>query len=194
MPFRHGSSGSIGLDTQALGRTRTTWTRRQAQTLLLAFVATALAAVLSVSLVDTASAARRPVVATVHGIELIALHTQGTFSGYTDGGLTGDWLATVDHTPLTPNAHITGGSFTLSSGANQQHEPLNARISNGAIRITNPGANCSNQTYKVTGNLTHLNPYRSGTFSLTLTHWRHTLLGSCLSYFATTTGTLTLTR
>jgi hypothetical protein len=156
--------------------------------------ATALAAVLSVTLVDTANAAQRPVVANVHGIELIPLRTRGTFSGYTNGALIGDWLATVNHTPLNPNARITGGTFTLSTSANQLSQPLSARIGTGAIRITNPGANCSNQTYKVSGTLTHLNPYRSGTFSLTLTHWRHTLLGTCLSYFATTTGTLTLTR
>jgi hypothetical protein len=128
------------------------------------------------------------VVATVHGIELIAHHTQGTFSGYTTGGLRAGWLATVKHTPLNPNARITGGTFTLATSLNQLDHPLSAEISRGTITNTNPGANCSNQTFKVTGSLAPFNHYRTGTFSLTLTHWRHNLLGICLSYFATTQG------
>ena len=125
---------------------------------------------------------------------MIARHTQGTFAGYTTGGLTGGWLAVVDHTPLNPNARITGGSFSLARSLDQLDHSLEARIESGAIRMTTPGARCTNQTFKVTGRLTRLDGYRAAAFSLTLTHWRHDILGTCVSYFATTTGTLTLTR
>jgi hypothetical protein len=177
-----------------LGQTAETWPRGKATRALVALTATALLAVLSVASTGAANASPRPIIATVHGIELVAEHTQGTFSGYTSGGLTGGWLATVNHTPLDPNARITGGTFTLVTKLDQLEHPLTARIGHGSITMTNPGANCTNQTFTVTGNLTHLTGNRTGSFSLTLTHWRHNLLGTCLSYFATTSGSLTLTR
>jgi hypothetical protein len=158
----------------------------------LAAAAAALLAVVSAP-AGSATPSPRRVVARVHGIELIALHTQGTFSGYTTGGLSGGWLAIVDHTPLDPNARITGGSFSLATSLDQLGHPLAARIERGAITMTNPGTSCTNQTFKVTGNLTGVHGYKTGAFSLTLTHFRHDILGTCLSYFATTNGTLTLT-
>jgi hypothetical protein len=161
--------------------------------LLVALAATVLFAILSAGRAGTAGAGLRRVVARVHGIELIARHTQGTFSGYTTGGLSGGWLAVVHHTPLDPNARITGGSFSFAASLDQLGHPLAARIKRGAIRVTNPGVHCTNQTFTVTGSLGHLDGYRAGAFSLTLTHWRHNIFGACLSYFATTDGTLTLT-
>jgi hypothetical protein len=163
----------------------------RARRLLVALVAAALLAVVPAP-AGSATASPRRVVAKVHGIELIARHTQGTFSGYTTGGLSGGWLAIVDHTPLDPNARITGGSFSLATSLDQLGHPLTARIERGAITMTNPGTRCTKQTFKVTGNLTGLHGYRTGAFTLTLTHFRHEILGTCLSYFATTNGTLTL--
>ncbi len=168
------------------------WTGGWARRLLVAVAAAALLAVVSAP-AGSATASPRRVVARVHGIELIARHTQGTFSGYATGGLSGGWLAVVDHTPLDPNARITGGSFSLATSLDQLGHPLAARIERGAITMTNAGRRCTNQTFTVTGNLTGLHGYRTGAFSLTLTHWRHDILGTCLSYFATTDGTLTLT-
>jgi hypothetical protein len=168
------------------------WRGVRTRRFLVALAAAALLAVVSAQ-AGSATASPRRVVARVHGIELIALHTQGTFSGYTTGGLSGGWLAIVDHTPLDPNARITGGSFSLATSLDQLGHPLAARIERGAITMTNPGTRCTNQTFKVTGNLTGLHGYRKGAFSLTLTHFRRDILGTCLSYFATTNGTLTLT-
>lgn len=151
-----------------------------------------LLAVVAIASSGTAAASPRPVVTSVHGIELVAKHTQGTFSGYTSGGLKAGWLAVVNHTPLNPNAHITGGNFTLITKTSGFDHPITAHINHGTITLTNPGANCTNQTYAVTGSLNHITGNRTGSFALTLTHWRHTILGTCLAYFATTTGTLTL--
>jgi hypothetical protein len=130
----------------------------------------------------------------VRGIEIVPQDTQGTFSGYTTGYLTGGWLATVDHTPLQPNATITGGSFTLITRQGGFDHPLTARFTTGTITNTNSGSNCTNQTFRVSGTLAHLDRYRSGRFSVTLTHYRHSILGSCIDYFATVKGILTLSR
>jgi len=154
--------------------------------------AAALLAVVSAT-AGSATAAPRRVVARVHGVELIARHTQGTFSGYVTGGLSGGWLAIVNHTPLNPNARITSGTFSLAASLGQFGHPLAARIDRGSIRMTTPGAHCTNQTFMVTGHLTRLDSYSKGAFTLTLTHFRHDILGTCLSYFATVNGTLKLT-
>jgi len=168
-----------------------TWTRSNAMRLVTAFVVAVLVAVSAATSARSVSAASRPV-AVVHGIELIAEHTQGTFSGYATGGLPGGWLAVVDHTPLHPGARITGGTFTLITKRNGLAHPLAGRFTGGTITMTSPGAHCTNQTFKVRGGLAHFSGDGTGVFSVTLTHWRHLVLGTCLSYFATTDGTLTI--
>lgn len=161
--------------------------------MLVALAALSLIAILPAQAAGTTTASLRPVVVRVHGVEVIARRTQGTFAGYTTGALAGGWLAVVDHTPLDPNARITGGSFSLARSLDQLDHPLTARIERGAIRMTIPGAHCTNQTFEVSGQLTRFAGYRAAAFSLTLTHWRHDILGTCLTYFATTAGTLALT-
>jgi hypothetical protein len=84
------------------------------------------------------------------------------------------------------------GVRTCVQKGNGIADPLTGRFTGGTITTTNPGADCTNQTFKVTGGLAHLNGGGTGVFSVKLTHWRHTVLGVCLSYFATTDGTLTL--
>jgi hypothetical protein len=169
------------------------WNRRRATALMVAFAATLLVAV-SVVASQSRAATSRPLVSAVHGIEVAAEHRQGTFTGYTSGGLTGGWLAVVKHTPLVPNATITGGSFTLITSHTLFKRPLAGRFSGGKITNTNPGRHCSDQTFRVVGTLVHFGGNRRGRFAITLTHERHTILGACLTYFATATGTLTLRR
>jgi hypothetical protein len=139
----------------------------------------------------TAEAATRAQLTDVKGIEIVARHTQGTFVGYSTGALPGEWTAVVAHTPLSTNATITGGTLRLVTVRSGATRTLTARFTGGSISNTNPGAGCTNQTFRVVGKLTPFGGNRSGTFSVTLTHYRHTFLGSCVSYFATTTGTLT---
>jgi hypothetical protein len=126
----------------------------------------------------------------VKGIEIVARHTRGTFVGYSTGALPGEWTAVVEHTPLSPNATITGGTLRLVTGREGATRTLTARFTGGTITNTRPGADCTDQTFRVVGKLTPFTGERSGTFSVTLTHYRHAFLGFCVSYFATTTGTL----
>lgn len=157
-------------------------------------VAAAALASAVVGVVAPAHASARSVVSGVHGIELIAHHTQGTFSGYSTGTYDGGWVAVVDHTPLSPNARVVGGTLTLFTKTTGPAHPITGRFTGGTITMTNPGANCTDQTFKVVGSLAHLGGNRTGVFSVTLKHWRHSILGTCVSYFATTNGTLSVTR
>jgi hypothetical protein len=138
-----------------------------------------------------AESAPKPQLTEVKGIEIVAHHTQGTFTGYSTGRLPGDWVAVVKHTPLSPNATITGGTLTLVTTRKGETRTFTARFTGGSITITNPGANCTNQTFHVVGDLTPFQGGNSGRFAVTLTHYRHSILGTCISYFATTSGTLT---
>jgi hypothetical protein len=144
----------------------------------------------AVTRVPVAVSATRAQVTPVHGIEIVPEHTEGTFTGYSTGSLPGNWVAVVKHTPLSPSANITGGTFTLATTRQHKTRTLTGQFSSGTITNTNPGANCTNQTYQVVGNLTHFNGNHTGRFSVTLTHYRRSILDHCISYFATTNGTL----
>ena len=81
--------------------------------LRVAFASLALAA--AVALPATVLAATVSDTYTIRGAEYYATSTQGRFAG-TASGNTGDtatWQATVNHTPLTDTATITGGSARL---------------------------------------------------------------------------------
>jgi hypothetical protein len=145
----------------------------------------------AVTRAPVAASAIRAQVTAVYGIEIVPEHTEGTFTGYSTGSLPGDWVAVVKHTPLSPNATITGGTFTLVTSQQHTTRTLTGQFNSGAITNTNPGGNCTNQTYQVVGDLTHFNGNHTGRFSVTLTHYRRSILGACISDFATTTGTLT---
>jgi hypothetical protein len=142
----------------------------------------------------SASSASKPQVSSVEGIEIGVKHTQGTFTGYSTGSLPGDWVAVVKHTPLSPGATITGGTLKLVIDRNGTNRTVAGRFTGGTITNTNPGAGCTNQTYRVVGDFTHFDGNRTGRFSVTLTHYRHRLLGACIAYFATATGTLSVAK
>ena len=144
----------------------------------------------AITRVPGAESARKPRVSSVHGIEINARHTQGTFAGYSTGSLRGDWLAVVKHTPLSPNAVITGGTLTLVTATQHTSRTVRGHFNGGTITNVDPGSGCTNQTYRVAGNLTDFDGNGTGRFTVTLTHYRHAILGACLSYFAAVTGTL----
>ena len=159
----------------------------------------AVAAIVAPAAAAASTASARPsLVSSALGIEVHATGTQGTFSGLTSGALSGGWYAVVEHTPLHPNARITGGTFTLATRVNGRSTTLKGRFARGSVTNTNPGANCTNQTFKVVGNLVGVGGTGTGAssgtglFAVTLTHHRAEILGSCVTYFATTKGTLTL--
>jgi hypothetical protein len=136
----------------------------------------------------------------VSGLEYFATSTDGKFAGTASGSLPGGWNADVQHTPLcvscTPTATITGGSFALATTVDDIPTLISGRFSSGTIQVTNAGPNCTKQTFLVSGTLADVGAYGgsgSGTFDVTLTHYRRSLFGRCVTYGASVTGTLSLT-
>jgi hypothetical protein len=63
----------------------------------------------------------------------------------------------------------------------------------GTITTIDPGTNCTNQRYLVTGalrNATSTTSRGTGTFAVTLTHYRAPFLGRCITYRASVVGTV----
>jgi hypothetical protein len=155
----------------------------------------ALAAVVFFS--ATSSALAQTFNDTIRGHEYFFTSTDGRFAGTASGALPGAWNADVRHTPLclscTPTATITGGSFSLATG----YTLVTGSFTGGTVQVINRGTNCTNQTFDVEGILGNVGRWYtgsgSGRFSAILTHYRHRLLGSCVSYAASVAGTLSLT-
>jgi hypothetical protein len=135
------------------------------------------------------------------GYEYWASSTDGKFAGTASGSLPGSWTADVQHTALclscSPTATITGGSFSLSTVIHYFPALVTGRFTGGTVQVINPGANCTNQTFAVNGILGSVGTWWSGTgsgsFNVTLIHYRHTVFGSCVTYGASVGGTLTVT-
>jgi hypothetical protein len=134
------------------------------------------------------------------GYEYWASSTDGKFAGTASGSLPGNWNADVQHTALcltcSPTATITGGSFSLSTVLHYVPTLVTGRFTGGAVQVINPGAGCTNQTFSVNGILGNVGTWwsgdGSGTFTVTLTHYRHNLFGSCVTYGASVSGGLAL--
>jgi hypothetical protein len=137
---------------------------------------------------------------TISGYEYYATSIDGKFAGSASGALPGEWNADVRHTPLcvscTPTATINGGSFFLVAILNSIPTLVTGKFTGGTVQVTDVGANCTNQTFAVDGILGNVGPWYtgggSGTFSATLTHYRYRIFGSCITYGASVTGTLSL--
>ena len=138
---------------------------------------------------------------TVSGYEYAFTSTDGKFAGNASGSLPGAWNADVQHTKLcpscTPTATITGGSFELATTHNGAPALVSGDFVGGTVQVTNRGAGCTNQTFRVNGILGNVGWWTagsgSGTFNVTLTHYRHSIFGRCVSYAASVRGTLSLT-
>jgi hypothetical protein len=139
---------------------------------------------------------------TVSGLEYSATSTQGRFAGKASGQLPGYWKAIVDHTPLPASsastAVVTGGSFALATSVSGVYTLVTGIfMPDGTINVTNSGPDCTNQTFAVEGTLGNVGPWYSGTgsgtFSAVLTHYRARIFGSCVTYSASVSGSLSLT-
>jgi hypothetical protein len=134
---------------------------------------------------------------TIRGYEYYFTSTDGRFAGSASGALAGSWNANVRHTRLclscSPTATITGGSFSLAT----PYTLVTGTFTGGTVQVKNVGANCSTQTFDVEGILGNVGRWYSGsgngTFSATLTHYRRSLFGSCITYGASVAGTISLT-
>ena len=64
----------------------------------------------------------------------------------------------------------------------------------GTITTLNAGANCTNQQYRVSDTLQNVGTSTtsggSGSFAVTLTHYRYSLFGHCVIYKARVYGTI----
>jgi hypothetical protein len=134
----------------------------------------------------------------VSGFEYSATSTQGKFTGTASGALPGGWAATVNHTALNPSATVTGGDMSLATVLNGTAALVQGAVYGGAVDRLNPYATgCVNQYYGVRLTLVNVtvNGAGSGTgsFAGTLTHYRRSVLGTCLTYSATISGSLTVT-
>jgi hypothetical protein len=136
----------------------------------------------------------------VSGYEYAFTSTVGSFAGSGTGNA-GDiaiWNATVDHDPLgsTPT-YIDGGSVVITTASPSGHlDYVTGTLAHhgGAITILTSGSGCTNQQYLVKGALegvsTSTTAGGSGTFNVTLTHYRYSLFGYCIIYKATVKGTV----
>jgi len=133
----------------------------------------------------------------VSGLEYAATSAQGRFVGIASGALPGAWSVTVDHTPLGTSAAITGGDFHLATGLDGTLTAVTGHFTAGTVRQLSGFTGCVNQRYAVHGVLDEVGPGAvrrgTGTFDATLTHYRTTILGQCLTYSASVRGSLSLT-
>lgn len=134
------------------------------------------------------------------GAEIAATATQGSFVGTTSLPLSGSWEAVVDHTPLKPNATITGGTFKEAASLNGQPVGIVGTFNpGGRITLVSATTGCTNQQYAISDALkvsvTTGGSTVPGTAALqgVLTHYRTLLFGSCLTYSATVVGTVSFT-
>jgi len=134
----------------------------------------------------------------VVGYEYTFTQTVGSFAGNASGnaGDTGLWNASVQHDPLgSMTMYINGGSFAMTTtGPGDPLDFVNGQFVHhgGTITVLDPGANCTNQRFRVAGRLDHVTTSTSsggtGLFSVTLTHYRHSVFGRCFIYAARVVG------
>ena len=150
-----------------------------------------LSAIATGALLMSAPAAAAPASTsfTIVGYEYAFTSTVGSFAGSGSGnaGETVLWNATVEHDRLgsTPT-YVNGGSFamTTASGSHLDYVKGTFAYHGGTITTLDPGSGCTNQRYLVTGTLqdvaTSTTFGGSGSFAVTLTHYRYSLFGDLL--------------
>jgi hypothetical protein len=134
----------------------------------------------------------------VTGVEIAATSTQGTFVG-TALGVNGDeavWEAVVAHQALTPGCYLSSGGCSITGGTfslvNEQVETITGDFASGSINLISQAPGCGVQVFSVLGNLTDVSTPTAtggtGTFSVTLTHFRARYRGQCTTFFAKVSG------
>jgi len=135
----------------------------------------------------------------IAGYEYAFTSTVGSFAGNGSGdaGGTAYWNATVKHDRLGSDpTYVNGGSFAMAiRGPGRSVDAVVGTYTRhgGQITTLDGGANCTNQKYLVADALkgvsTSTTSSGSGNFSVTLTHYRHRILGHCVAYKARVSGT-----
>jgi hypothetical protein len=136
------------------------------------------------------------------GYEYAFTSTVGSFAGNGSGdaGGTAYWNATVKHDRLGSDPTYVNGSFAMAiRGPGSSVDAVVGTFAHrgGKITTLDRGANCTNQKYLVADRLkavsTPTTSNGSGNFTLTLTHYRHRLLGRCLAHKARVSGKVSFT-
>jgi hypothetical protein len=154
----------------------------------------------ALSLPGAASSAPLSTSFKIVGYEYAFTSTVGSFAGNGSGnaGGTAYWNATVKHDRLGSNpTYVNGGPFAMAirgPGSSVDAVVGTFTYHGGKITTLDRGANCTNQKYLVTDALkgvsTPTTSNGTGDFSVTLTHYRHRLLGHCVAYKARVAGTV----
>jgi hypothetical protein len=147
-----------------------------------------------------AGSAAQSVSDTISGLEYFATSTHGKFLGTADGTLPGGWNIDVRHTKLcvscSTTARITAGNFQLATKARQVLTLITGTFSGGTVQVVRAGAHCTNQAFAVDGVLGSVGPWHRGkgrgSFRATLTHYRRSVFGRCVTYAASVKGSLRL--
>jgi hypothetical protein len=137
----------------------------------------------------------------INGHEYYYTSTDGRFAGNATGALAGGWKANVRHTKLclscTTTATMTAGRVSLATTLHDIPTLVTGQFTGGTVQVINKGAHCTKQTFAVHGILGNVGPSRSGygggIFTATLTHYRTSILGRCVTYGASVKGSLGLT-
>ena len=102
----------------------------------------------------------------------------------------------MDHTPLGTSAAITGGDFHLVTRLAGTLTAVTGDFTAGTVRQLSGFTGCASQRYAVHGVLDKVGsgaaPRGTGTLDATLTHYRTTIFGQCLTYSASVRGSLSL--
>jgi hypothetical protein len=135
------------------------------------------------------------------GYEYAFTSRVGSFAGRGtgDAGEKAYWNATVKHDRLgSAPTYVNGGPFAMTVGIpGRRPDAVVGTFSHhgGKITTLDRGAGCTNQRYRVSSALKNVSTTSSlngtGSFEVTLTHYRKRLLGHCLAYKARVTGTVT---
>jgi hypothetical protein len=167
-----------------------------------AFLAVPLA-LAGIALPAAASSAPASTSFKIVGYEYAFTSTIGSFAGNGSGdaGGTAYWNATVKHDRLGSDpTYVNGGPFAMAiGGPGRSVDAVIGVFSHhgGKITTLDTGANCTSQKYLVADALkavsTPTSSNGSGKFSVTLTHYRHRLLGRCVAYKARVSGTVSFT-
>jgi hypothetical protein len=132
------------------------------------------------------------------GAEVWATRTVGTFVGAAQGssGDVASWGARIEHTVQTqPSGTITGGWATLYTS--ELHR-IHGTFSRGTLRlIDDGGGNCGDLRHSVKARIVNVtrsdsNAIGTGHLQAILIHYRVEILGNCIAYAASVSGSITL--
>ena len=127
---------------------------------------------------------------TLHGVEVGATPTVGTFAGA--GSSRTAWTAVVRHTRIQHGrATIRGGTFQLvTSRTTGARHSVRGAFTGGTVSLISQAPGCGAQVYSVRGRLALAS--ETGLMAVRLTHHRKRVLGQCIAYAATVKGTARL--